>query len=370
MTDKPLVRRSYAEHVLSCPRFEDETGEMAHFGTAFHAFVDSYFGHCREIGEEYDLAAVHDIAHGAFFGEPGNDPNRWQEFLDLCSQFAQARNAELSTLLALEMGIRIETDAAVLTCIPDRIDLKEGPAPAPTWVVLTDYKTERAEMDHDFQRRWYVQMLFLRWPSLERITFVVDRVRWPRDPEIHEYERGQLDEWWADIMAALSSRLEAKDRLGPTGGPACEHCKLRARCAEAISPWRDLTIRNDEEVEAFYSEMIRHQEAYGSRREVLAAYFKDRPARLLGAGPHRVELGYLRPRKDSFTPTATADVIKAWFDANGFEGAAILKVDGEALTNEWIREKLAEAGLATYKSGKPQFKFRKADPRIVREVTA
>src|SRR5579859_661464 len=147
---KPVIRRSLAEGLLSCVQFQREDGEQLAFGQALHSFIAAYTLQCQAAGEETRLTDVSRLASEAWARTHGLLQSRWQEFLDLCQHFAESRPAQLGTLMHVEHTITLDVGFAIVTCTVDRIDRTDygDPDEEPRRIQTSDWKSERAEMDH------------------------------------------------------------------------------------------------------------------------------------------------------------------------------------------------------------------------------
>lgn len=292
---KRVIRRSLAENLLGCPAFLMEEGGALAFGQAFHTFAAGYLLHCKALGEETDLTAVYELGRDAWARTRGLDQSRDGEFLELCQTFADRHLAGLPALEAVEKTITHDVGWALLTCTLDGIWRIDGgdPDDEPSWLLVRDWKTEQGEMEHGFQIRWYVQMLFLTMPALDSVDFEVDPVRRARPYDVITFNRGELDTWWAMTMQALREVIESPVRT-PYGGMHCRDCKLRRTCANAVEPHRQRP-ETEQEADAALERWHRLDAAAKTEWAGLKTFYDGRDFRVVRGE----EVGFMPPRKPS-----------------------------------------------------------------------
>jgi len=357
LPSKPEVRRSLAEGLLVCPQFRREGGEALAFGQAVHTFIATYWRHLQAVGRDSDLTAVSTLAAAAWAMTLGLKQSRFDEFAALCQRFADAHLGDLADVVAIEETLVHDAGFALLNCTPDRIDrlAPADPDEDPTWLLIRDYKTEQGEMEHEFQIRWYAQQALLHWPSVGRIDFEIDLIRSRSGPfERVTFERGELDAWWATTLDALRRRLAAPNAPA-VGGPACEGCALRYRCAEAIVPVF-LEPTDDAGADVLLAEWHRLDEAAKARWQALELYYGDKPWRVVNGE----EIGYLETRDPSFELLVGAAQMALFGHLSGMDPWAYVRA--AAPTNRGLRDRLVELGLAQYRTKPGEFKTRKAEP--------
>jgi hypothetical protein len=361
MADLPIVRRSEGESLIACPAYVGEESEAAAFGTAFHEFAASYQNYCRDTGQETAWTEIDRMASKYFFETGGVTPNRLDEYKALCDQWARTRLMELDTLIHVEHTITHTLEWAILRCTIDRVDRADDgdPDDDPTWLRVTDWKTEYPDVDHTFQIRWYCQMLFLNHRSVQRIDFQIDHVRWNRrQGEAMTFMRGQLDDWWAEILPQVERRYRerAGGRAQARGGSACIYCALRYTCPKAIASAR-IIPETDDQADELFQETVRFAEGLSLGKDALKTYYSTREARVVGG----LEIGNLEPREDSFRVTATPMKVKRWMDRQMLDVDVLLKVDTEKLGTE-TKRLMVDAGLAEWRRSDPSFKWRAFQP--------
>jgi hypothetical protein len=356
--DKPVIRRSLAENLLTCTEFEREDGEQLAFGTAFHSFAAAYILLCQSSGEETRHTDVARLSSEAWARTHGLLQSRYGEFMELCESWATSHMANLDTLLHVEHTETLDVGFAILTATLDRIDRADmgDPDEDPKRELVTDHKTEQGEMDHAFQEAFYIQMRLLNHPALEEVGLFIDpiRGRWSTDPTW--YRRGQLDLWWKTMLAGLRDRLQGP-RGNPTGGPACNGCAKRYRCPKALAVAREIPETEDQADEQF-AELLRLEEAVSVRKEGQKHFYRDRKDRVVAGH----EVGFLTPRDEHLVITAKPLDLRKWLNRHHMDGDSVLKVDTEQLRQSAIQEKLVEAGLAKRELGRPVFKYRNHVP--------
>lgn len=356
---RAVIRRTLAENLIACTAHQGQDSEAAAFGRGFHSFAASYQLLCQQTREETRLSDVHGLATEAFYRARGVSPNRLQEFLELCELFAGTHPAELASLMSVEETLTHDIGWALLTCTLDRLDRVDAgdPDDDATEVQVKDWKTEHTlEGDHSFQIRWYVQMLFLARPRLQRVGFQIDLVRRRWQPEPLWFERGDLDEWWATTLAALQEAWEIQQagRGVPTGGSACTFCAKRYSCGAAVSSAAVLPENDDQAAETI-STWLRLQAAEEEHKRALRTYFGDRDPVLFNG----LEVGFLRSRDPQPTAEEPQAVVD-WMKQRGLEGEVALResIDWNKVPKQFWPE-LVEAGAATIPD-RPEFKARKA----------
>lgn len=361
MADLPIVRRSEGESLIACPAYVGEESEAAAFGTAFHEFAAAYQTYCANTGEETAWTEIDRLASKHFFETGGVTPNRLDEYKTLCDQWARTRLMDLNTLLLVEHTITWTLEWAILRCTIDRVDrLDDGdPDDDPAWLKVTDWKTEYPDVDHTFQIRWYCQMLFLNHPSVQRIDFQIDHVRWNRrQGDAMTFMRGQLDDWWSEILPQVERRY--KERAGghaqARGGSACTYCALRYTCPKAIASAR-IIPENDDQADELLQETVRFAEGLSLGKEALKTYYSTREARVVDG----IEVGNLEPREASFRVTATPTQVSRWMRKQLLDVDILLKVNTEKVGAQTKRD-MVEAGLAEFRVSDPEFKWRAYQP--------
>jgi len=352
-SDRPVIRRSLAESLLACTQFVMDDGEQLAFGTAIHAFIAAYTLLCKSSGEETRFTDVGRLAAEAWSRTEGLDQGRWPEFMALCEHFAETHPAELSTLMHVEHTLTHDVGWALLTCTVDRMDRTDfgDPDEAPRSIQISDWKSERGELNHEFQGRWYSQMAFLSFPSVMDIVFAVHALRDWFKPDPLIFHRGELDLWWRATLDGLQARL-ATPNAAPIGGPACASCAKRYECPKAIAVAR-LIPENDEQATEILQDRLRMAEGVSVIDDALKLYFADRP-QLVAAGH---EVGFLQTREPSFKVTAPASKLLKWVRKKRMDMDAMLKA--VSITNRGVQEDLIKAGLAVREFNPAEYKIRK-----------
>lgn len=353
-SSKPIIRRSLAEGLLSCVQFVREDSEQLAFGQALHSFIAAYTLQCKAIGEETRLVDVYRLASEAWARTPGLLHSRWTEFVDLCQHFAETRPAELATLMHVEHTVTLDVGFAIVTCTVDRIDRADfgDPDEEPRRIQTSDWKSERAEMDHEFQARWYSQLELLTMPAVEEVVFAVHALRDWWVPEPYVFRRGELDLWWTMTLQGLKARLDTPN-AAPVGGPACPGCAKRTSCSRATAEAVAIpeTLEQAEEV---FQETLRMEEGLDVRKKGLKHFFSGHPEQVM----HGKEIGFLAPREQHLVVTVKPLELRNWLNRRHMSGDAVLKIDNEQLGNREVQDKLIAAGLATREYSKPAFKWR------------
>lgn len=365
---RPEIRRSRAQGKIACEGFQLEENERLARGTAVHRFIHRWTGFAEGAGREPDYAEARELAKGAWADTPGLDTFDYEDFMDLCQRYAQSHLADLDTLIGYEQTLKLDVGWAVLTCTYDRLDrFREDDPDDPLWrALLRDYKTEHRRMDHEFQKRWYAQMLLIALTSLEEVWWQEDPLRSPNLPDPERIVRGQFDEWWEVTLKALYQR-----ELEPTGerygSVNCFECVNRVDCAHALRP-ATILPRTEEEARLLAREQRRFQAGAEARWNALAAYTNGR-APIFVEGEY---VGHMAPIEDRLVITASdEEVLDYLAQTPGFEPEKIERWPSKSalvtsrglLTNPGIREKLVAAGLAKLVPGEPEMKARKTPPR-------
>ena len=364
MPERRIVRRSLAENLLSCVRFQREDGEMLAFGQAAHSFFAAYKLQCMATGEETRFADVDRFAAEAWARTHGLDQARYAEFMQLCERWAGGRLVNLDTLMHVEHTETLDVGFAILTGTMDEIDRADmGDADdAPTRELIVDEKTAQGEMDSSFQGMFYVQLRFANHPALQEIGWQIYPVRnrWP--DETTWYRRGELDLWWKTTLEGLRDRLEHPNGE-PTGCKGCTDCAIRYECPKALAVARAIPETTDQADELF-QEALRMDEALAVRKQGLIEFYRGRDPRVVAGH----EVGFLTPRDPKLIVTAKPLDLRAWLNKQHLDGDSVLKVDTEAVSKSAIADKLVVAGLAIREHSKPGFRWRKYVPaRIARD---
>lgn len=355
---KPIIRRSLAEGLLSCVQFKREDSEQLAFGQALHSFIAAYTLKCQATGEETRMTDVAPLASEAWARTHGLQWSRWEEFLELCTHFADTHEASLSSLLRIEHTFTHDVGFALLTCTVDRLDRADAgdPDELPTNIQISDWKTERAELDHDFQARWYSQMAFLAMPSVDLVVFAVHALRDWWKPEPYIFRRGELSLWWDTTLNALRSRLDVP-HAAPVGGPACPGCAKRYECPKATAVAGSIPETEDQADEQF-QELLRLEEGIAVRKEGLKRFYSGHAERVVLGH----ELGFLTPREPRLVITVRPLDLVKWLKRKRLGGDEVLKVDSEQLSGKRLQDKLIEGGVAKHEFSRPSFKWRKHVP--------
>jgi PD-(D/E)XK nuclease superfamily protein len=358
VAQKPVIRRSLAEGLLSCVQFTREDGEQLAFGQALHSFIAAYTLLCQAKGEETRLIDFSRLAAEAWARTHGLKQSRWQEFQDLCQHFAETRPASLSSLLHVEHTLTLDVGWAILVCTVDRLDRADlgDPDEAPIYIQISDWKTERAELDHDFQARWYSQMVFLTMPSVQDVVFAVHALRDWWKPEPFVFRRGELDLWWDAMLTGLKARLDVPHAL-PVGGPACPGCAKRYECARSTAVAGSIP-ENEDQADEQFQEVLRLEEAIDVRKEGLKRFYSGHAERVVNGH----EIGYLTPRDPRLVITVAAMDFLKFVRRRRLIGDQVLKVDTEQLGGKQLQQKLVDGGVAKHEFSRPSFKWRKHVP--------
>ncbi len=333
-----------------------DDGEQLAFGTALHAYIAAYTLLCKASGEETRFTDVSRLASEAWARTTGLLQARWSEFMDLAEHFAESRPANLDTLMHVEHTLTHDVGWAVLTCTVDRIDRADfgDPDEAPHSIQISDWKSERGELDHEFQARWYTQMAFLTMPSVMDVVFNVQALRDWWKPEPYVFHRGSLDIWWKGTLVGLRARLDMPNGA-PVGGPACPSCAKRYECSKATAVAR-LVPENDDQAAEILQDRLRMAEGVSVIDDALKLYFSGRP--MLVAAGH--EVGYLQTREQSFWVTAPTSKLLPWLRKKRMDMDAMLKA--VSISNRGVQDELVKAGLAVRAFKSPEYKIRKHVP--------
>jgi hypothetical protein len=258
----------------------------------------------------------------------------------------------------VEHTVTQDVGFAVLTCTMDRLDRADAgdPDEEPTYIQISDWKTERAELDHDFQARWYAQMVFLSHPAVQLVVFAVHALRDWWKPEPYLFQRGQLDLWWEMTLSGLKARLDVP-HAAPVGGPACPSCAKRYECARSTAMAGSIP-ENEDQADEQFQEVLRLEEALDVRKEGLKHFYSGHAERVVNGH----EIGYLTPRDPRLVITvAPLDFLK-WVRRKRMGLEQALKVDTSQLTGKRLQEQLVAGGVAKHEFSRPAFKWRKFVP--------
>jgi hypothetical protein len=364
---RPVLRRSFLASLLGCAVYEPDTGENAAFGIAAHDAIHAYWHQCIAAGEESRLGDVREIVAQVLRLPRGLSFDRRDDLLELLDQFARTHLAELDALLwvdgrpAIEYELRADVGWAVITGQPDRINRVDGgdvddPVEG---VSCPDYKTSwQTSDDHLFQGRTYAQLAFLRWPSLQTFEWMPDPLYARHDPVPLLYVRGQLDEWWEDMLGSARAiwELRQSGRARPTGGSPCQYCDLRFACPGATLD-AQLTPENDEQANEMAMSWLQAKEGLKAQRKGLAQYTARRKKPLTVNGKL---VGWMTPDEARWVASDPLGIV-SHATAAGYQGAkdwVVTWIDPRQVPKE-LKPALVEAGKARYELGPPQFKDRK-----------
>jgi hypothetical protein len=370
--NRPEIRRSLAEGKIACEAFVREDNERLARGQAVHRFIYRWTAFAEGGGREPDREEARELAAGAWADTQGLDPFDFEDFMQLCERYAQSHLARLDTLVGYEQTLKLDVGWAVLTCTYDRLDRHEDDDPDDPLrrAMLWDYKTEHRRMNHEFQKRWYAQMLFLAIPTLEHLWWQEDPLRSGSLPDPERVERGQYDDWWEATLTALRQRV-----LEPTGervgSHICFDCGNRLDCARAIKP-ATIVPRSEEQAVLLVREHRRLTAGADARWEALARWAN-------GKQPLHVDgefVGWMTPIEERFVVTATdEEVLDFLGHTPGFEpenlerfaNRSTLIVTRGLLSNPGSRQALVNQGLAKFVLGEAEMKARKTPPKDAKQ---
>ena len=343
------LRRTELQQLIGCEAAESDESEPANFGSLFHRCVEAYWDRCMQAGG--DVPEEFDSIIDAVLGERawGVDPVRFVDLRKVMDRFVWSHTVGLATFASTERKLRavIDTDTEpfLLTGTVDRSDwLETNEWGEPTVGMITDYKTHHAIVDVAFQMRVYGNLLIRMHPSVDLVVVRPDFVRIRQGEEFDEQlTRTELEEWWdvtlpPSLLTRVIERKRERDagaKMTPTGGSACQYCRLRWSCAAAIAPARTHP-QNEDEARGVLAEVIRLDAAVKARKDALR--------------PWVVALG---------TVTASAEVDGADEDA---EPTTVTKAYGatEPKVKVTDPERAVELGVAAYT--KPRVLLRKGTP--------
>lgn len=373
---KPAFRRTFVERFLQCTEYEADRGEDLLFGGLVHVGIHMYWKRCVAAREETRLGDLDEITREAWrTAGSGIQFGRYEEFRSVLDYFARNHIAELDTLMvlngepAVEVTLAVDAGWCVYTCTLDRADRVDGDDPydPPVGVRATDYKTAYgARVDkHNFQRRFYAQMLFLSIPTLDWVDTAWDPIRSGSGPDSAIYQRGDLDQWWADMDYQLRARWDGP-RGRPTGGASCSDCALRTTCGAATLAASGKPDNSDQMVE-LVGEWLRTKERAGTQRDALKLWFeRHAPATVNG-----MLVGFLPPVKQTWRASDAMGIMRlmeATVPGSG-KNAMVTWIDPK-LVSPIMRDEAVQAGVARYDPGRADFKARRASPESDDEEAA
>lgn len=348
-----VLRRTELQQLIGCEAAESDESEAANFGSLFHRCVEAYWDRCMHAGG--DLPEESDSIVSAVLAEKawGVDPSRFADLRQLMDRFVWSHSVSIQTFASTERKLSAEietdTDPFILTGTVDRSDwLEVDQYGQPTVGMITDYKSHYAIVDVSFQMRVYANLMIRIHPSVEVVVTRPDFVRIRQGEEFDEQmTRTQLQEWWDDtlppsLLTRVVERYKTKragEPMIPTGGSACQYCRLRWSCPASIAPHRNAPATEDE-ARTVLAELIRLNAGVATRKDALKPWVVT-----LGAVVATAE--YEIPGESEDDEPTTKSVSKEY----GPTAPKVKVVDPD---------RAVELGVATYT--KPRVMLRNASP--------
>jgi len=372
----PLVfRRSYVEGFLQCTEVERASGDNAEYGIAVHDAIHQYLRQCLSAREESRISDIPQIMIEVFARHGGVHPDRFGEAADMVEQYARSHLADIDTLLhvegqpALEFQLTADLGWATFTGTCDRIDRMDGDDPydPPRLILIRDYKTQWAKVEHTFQGRFYAALAFRDKrinSALEGVAVEFDHLPlrngmvWHPgrvENQLAYFEPGDLDQWFNDNIDIFRRRYEGP-RGHPVGGLSCQYCAKRYRCAAATLV--SATMPEDkEQARELVGDWIRTEERAKLLKEALEKHYQHRKPDVFDG----MEVGFLRPKKSTWR-ASDPQGIAGYLDKRGMDGRSVLDtIVNKKLIPDYMYPELVTAGVARWDEGEATFKRRLAD---------
>ena len=208
------IRCSSLPRVLSCPASlhrpsvviegDDETSSL---GTAAHrCFEKITAGLEVPYTETARLATVYDV-----------DVDELRLLVNLGRQCWSSLASSFPTP-RIERKLSYTADGITLTGSPDVWDIVDGQARVP------DFKTGRSVRGHDEQLKGYALLIAKNNPEVTEAWGTTINVRARENGNIIVMQRGELDDWWGDLVETVS-----QEHFRPSH-EACIYCPRRFNC--------------------------------------------------------------------------------------------------------------------------------------------
>lgn len=201
--------------------------EPMRFGGGFHEFRFRYFETCRETGRDSDWTAVKSIARSCFH-DKDLPMERWEEFYELCRQYAENRPYNPKMGIEIKFGVDrsqhlVDFDEAdYFRGILDGLEVNGDRG------IITDAKTARSTALAFTQLRIYAAFMALLYPEVREWKLVYDFVRMNR-----LIEERVLTENLTEIRAHIRmkvEKMEATKKWKAQPGEHCLTCPFLSRC--------------------------------------------------------------------------------------------------------------------------------------------
>lgn len=223
-----------AKHIA---HLRDAESEAARRGTAVHSIVAAYVNHLVKTKQQTDYAFLDALAEGAPL-----------DALAVLENIRESYTFEPENVLATEMHIVLDEDFRPTTD-PDlivyegRLDL--ALLPTTTEAEIHDWKSYCRIIDADtFQSKFYPLLLLCAIPSIERVKFVLEFVRYGASRDV-TYTREDLPKLKKMATAARERQMAIHASVPHSASPG-RHCMwcplLTGGCPmEATNPYANRT---------------------------------------------------------------------------------------------------------------------------------
>jgi len=375
---RTTFRRSYVENFLQCTEYLPDQGDNAQFGIMVHDAIHQYIRLCINERVESKTSAVPGVVRDAYARAGGVHPDRLDEAVEMVDAFARTRILEAERLLwvenapALEFQLSATVGGFRYTGTCDRIDRMDGDDPydPPRFILIRDYKTQWAKVEHTFQGRFYAALAFLDQrinQALEGVAVEFDHLPLRNGLVYHPgkvgnqlayFERGDLDHWFNDVIEIFRRRYDGP-RGKPVGGMSCQYCVKRYTCA-AADLVANLTPEDSDQAAELLSDRMRSAERAKTINAALNAYYKNHKPDVFG----ELEVGYLLPKNPSdprYWQVTDDRGLAGELDKRGMDGKSVLvtRVDKKLIPTQ-LYDMLVVANVARWNQPERKFRIRLA----------
>lgn len=270
---------SQLEQMDECPlaykfRYIDKVpfkkGEALNFGSGFHEWRARYYEHCRAEGVESDWDSVKAIARSVF-NEKSLPHHRWDEFHDLCLEYARNRifngKMQIEVKFGVDRTMRMAEfdDANFFRGIIDGLEIDGDVG------TITDAKTSRSTKLPFTQLKIYAAFMALQYPQVKEWRLFYDFVRMN-----HLATETVLTENLQEIRTHVRLKVEKVDSQTDwpaTPSEACLTCPFLSRCDYRIKGLK--IIRTDSDAKAVMEDYAYLKAKTAQAKRLVKAYVED-----------------------------------------------------------------------------------------------